>query len=445
MSIKSVLVLVALLVLTPSTVVVKVASSFALTPPGCFCYYSPSSTSRTTSCYFYNNNRYHHPSSSKSSRFGLSSSSASCLSKTTKQHFSSSNSDQQHNLPPLRATTSSSTTDQEEKEQEGIINDNDDDENELLLEIRLSRQLQQYGILIGGSLVIVSMFLLGVINHVINFWTTLLYLPPTLILTFLIGTIALLVESNKRLGNNDVVQNDTSVDTITSNTFETILELTRSSESTKNGGRPTELPMDDTCFEVKESNIPNAGLGLFATCDIPKGQYFMNYEGEMINEQEYFSNERYPNGDSKYVAEIPSFSISNCNILEYLQYISWFYLVNQINGEKKNNDYNEPIYIDAIDPNKSNLARYMNSLPLLQTSLVSNDDDTNKHANVIWKKQRKINIEFDTTRQIDGNMKVNVTIDACMKFYTCRNIQEGDELCYDYGSQYWDVYNEKEE
>jgi len=161
-------------------------------------------------------------------------------------------------------------------------------------------------------------------------------------------------------------------------------------------------PMPDSCFCVKESTINNAGLGLFATTFFEEGTYLMKYEGEIFsNEDQYF--DRYPNGDGKYVAEIQRAL------------------------------FQSPVYIDGVDPSKSNLARYMNSAmshhPQKLSSTDNDDGNINtaaasKTANVIWKKQRY------------GKQA------GSMYFYTLRNILDGEELLFDYGADYWNVFAE---
>ena len=353
--------------------------------------------------------------------------------------------------------------------------------NDLLLSIRQTRQLQQYGILFGLGLVTVSSILLCVINHMVDFMTLLVSIPITVVVGILFGTILLIKNSNLRIqsvgaesgGGGGVVvdgnvrrqQQDNAI--ARKNTFETILLVDGINNRLHQQSR--QQPIDDSCFEIKTSNIPNAGLGLFALHDIPDGTYMMNYEGEMLTEAQYFSNDKYPNGDSKYVAEIPCVGVNTVvgvnGLVEFLLYTFWFTMINLVNDGSQDT-YNEPIYIDAINPMKSNLARYMNSLPLHVedkedggNNIARNRSSSNYHAaeatgaaNVIWKKQRVIHVKFNNVSRDNYNGKiqeespvVTVSIDGYMRFYTCQDIQKGDELCYDYGSQYWDAYNDQQE
>mmetsp|Transcript_909 Transcript_909/g.1055 ORF Transcript_909/g.1055 Transcript_909/m.1055 type:complete len:225 (-) Transcript_909:141-815(-) len=129
-------------------------------------------------------------------------------------------------------------------------------------------------------------------------------------------------------------------------------------------------------FQVKVSLLEGAGNGLFSTVHkIPSGTFLFSYEGERLDEDEYF--ERYPNGQGRYVATIPAAPWSG-----------------------------NPTFIDGADPSKSGLARFMNSMPKAD-------------ANVVWRKQR-----FGPQA---GNMY----------FYASCNIEAGEELCFEYGEQYW--------
>lgn len=134
-------------------------------------------------------------------------------------------------------------------------------------------------------------------------------------------------------------------------------------------------------FQVKESLIPDAGMGLFSLTSLPKGTFLFPYTGEILSEDEYF--QRYPTGQGRYVAEVPTFT-------------------------------GDPVYIDGADPDKSGLARWMNSKPA-------------EAATVEWRKQ--------TFGPEAGSMY----------FYARRDISQGEELTFDYGGNYWDAVVEEDE
>jgi len=62
-----------------------------------------------------------------------------------------------------------------------------------------------------------------------------------------------------------------------------------------------------TKVEVRQSNIPNAGRGLFAKEDIRQNEVFGNYKlGTQRMSQQQF-NDKYPNNDATHVAKIGQF------------------------------------------------------------------------------------------------------------------------------------------
>ena len=155
-------------------------------------------------------------------------------------------------------------------------------------------------------------------------------------------------------------------------------------------------PLPNSSFEVRESTMPDAGLGLFAAEAIPPNKYLFSYEGERLDEDGYFS--RYPDGQGRYVAVIDE-------QLPILPLVSLFQ--DDDKSALKLKRMCEPTYIDGIDESKSNLARFMNS----------NSID----PNIRWIKQRF------------GKQA------GTMHFYTIDKVEVGDELNFDYGSNYWDA------
>jgi hypothetical protein len=85
------------------------------------------------------------------------------------------------------------------------------------------------------------------------------------------------------------------------------------------------------CVEVRPSTIAGAGLGLFATRTLAPGSDIVAYTGEVLTRAQYL--ERYPLEDARYV-----FSPK------------------------------PGIYIDAIDPATSSLARYVNARPAAEAN-----------------------------------------------------------------------------
>jgi len=221
-------------------------------------------------------------------------------------------------------------------------NTNDSDNtNEIVEEVRSARRFRQSGITVGITFFASAVFI-GSLNDIID---------PILILQMTLFASICFV-----------------INTLSYNQYRSSL-LQQSTND------------DANIFQIRESLIPNAGLGLFTTRSISEGMCLLEYDGENLTEEEYFA--RYPDGQGKYVA---------C-IAERVPFLLPF-----------DTRLSEPIYIDGIDPS-SGMARYMNS---------KKDD-----ANVYWKKQRWFG--------------------GKMYFYALRDIQVDEELCFDYGNSYWDA------
>jgi len=124
-------------------------------------------------------------------------------------------------------------------------------------------------------------------------------------------------------------------------------------------------------LEVRPS--PGRGLGLFALKAVPKGTFVTDYIGEELTESDFVK--RYDgSGVADYGAELEGV-------------LPWF---------------QAPSYIDALDPKKSNAARFMNH---------------SRTGNLKKVKQR-----FPKRK---------------LRLYANRDIQPNDELTWDYGRDYW--------
>jgi len=133
-------------------------------------------------------------------------------------------------------------------------------------------------------------------------------------------------------------------------------------------------------LSINYSKIPNAGLGIFANEDIKKGTFIGNYMGEIKPSHNSLSNycfscRRYDN--SKFV-------------------------------------------IDGIDIEKSNFSRYMNCC-------------YNENIENIFAINNKTNGE--NTKYINSIGK-EINIDGYIFFYAKRDITKGEELLFNYGSEY---------
>lgn len=132
-------------------------------------------------------------------------------------------------------------------------------------------------------------------------------------------------------------------------------------------------------LEIKYSNIKEAGLGIFAKKNIPKGKFLGNYVGELK----------------------PSDSFFNWNPYIFETIIS-----------------NKKYKIDANDITKSNWTRFINC------------SYNNKVENVMTISTRDKNVYV---RQSD---KKEIVLDGYVLFYSKRDINIGEELLFNYGTPY---------
>ena len=133
-------------------------------------------------------------------------------------------------------------------------------------------------------------------------------------------------------------------------------------------------------LSIKYSKIPNAGLGIFANCNISKGTFLGNYMGEVYRNKADKAN----CPDNHYIFNTPNF------------------------------------YIDGSDVNKSNFTRFMNCCYNNNVKNVSVINYVNPGKSSIF-----TNSNGD---QID--------IQNYVFFYANRNIIEGEELLFDYGEEF---------
>mmetsp|Transcript_68750 Transcript_68750/g.182887 ORF Transcript_68750/g.182887 Transcript_68750/m.182887 type:complete len:154 (-) Transcript_68750:168-629(-) len=120
------------------------------------------------------------------------------------------------------------------------------------------------------------------------------------------------------------------------------------------------------------------GLGLFAVAPIPANTYLFDYEGELLSKAEY--DARYPDRVSDYAVGIKAASGA-------LQ------------------------FVDAADPDRSGLARYMNH------------------------DHHQPNVGRRTLLPPAGSSDPP----RVLMLSRCA-IDEGEELCWDYGKGYWDAH-----
>lgn len=149
-------------------------------------------------------------------------------------------------------------------------------------------------------------------------------------------------------------------------------------------------PLEIYNLEIKESKIPNSGLGLYTKCKIPKDSIVCYYPCNIIynpEEEKYYENGEEVNKNEDILNKINN-SDYNINMEPYI-IVAW-------EGQNKNKMY---------------VGNYMN--------------DKGYKVNKIYKKSLN-----------------NCTIQG-LDVITLRDIKEGEELYYGYGKSYW--YNRKED
>jgi len=153
---------------------------------------------------------------------------------------------------------------------------------------------------------------------------------------------------------------------------------------------------------VSVRDAGNKGLGLFADRYLPVGMRVGQYAGEILTHREIVK--RYPKGDSEYVFQVTGDDLQRRELL----------------------------YIDARDPEKSNLTRYINcdrNSPNLVVEVI-------KLNNIIC------TTEFEQTTTGINSMKKRQAIkhrmqkQYCVVFVALRDIFPGEELTFDYGDKY---------
>lgn len=133
-------------------------------------------------------------------------------------------------------------------------------------------------------------------------------------------------------------------------------------------------------LSIKYSKIPNAGLGLFANKDIPKGTFLGNYHGEMF----YNKAEKANCPDNHYFFSTPNF------------------------------------LIDGSDVTKSNFSRFMNCCY---------NNDVENVLVINYKNPGKSCVFTKTNGE-------KVDINNYVFFYAKRNIVKNEELLFDYGEEF---------
>lgn len=135
-------------------------------------------------------------------------------------------------------------------------------------------------------------------------------------------------------------------------------------------------------LSIHYSKIPNAGLGIFANENIQQGTFIGNYMGEILTDTKNHEMSNYCFSGRRYD--------------------------------------NSSFFLEALDIEKSNFARYMNCC-------------YNENIENVIVMSNKTNGE--NTKYINSTGK-EINIDGYIFFYAKRDIQKGEELLYNYGPEY---------
>ena len=160
-------------------------------------------------------------------------------------------------------------------------------------------------------------------------------------------------------------------------------------------------PIPDSSFAVREAG-EGRGLGLFTTVPIEESTFLFDYVGHVLPAQEYA--ERF-SGLSEYIL-----SIDNASGYTFI--------------------------IDAQDPEVSNLARYMNHAKMGLPSLPRLGLVATGPCNCIMLSESSETYAKFVEAELD-NFTTEQMPPPRLHVFTLRAIAAGEELCWDYGEEYW--------
>lgn len=176
------------------------------------------------------------------------------------------------------------------------------------------------------------------------------------------------------------------------------------------------VPLPDEVFQVKASSDPRRGQGLFTARDLDAGTFLFDYEGEVILEKS-------AEGVRRTLLSDYSVGVVNTAGVSFI--------------------------VDAMDPERSNLARYMNHSP--STSHKCNcelreQDATSANAEYAAVIRERLASEKAAGRE-GPDMQALVTEllenpeaipPPRLHLFTTRAVPAGEELLFDYGDLYWE-------
>jgi len=162
-------------------------------------------------------------------------------------------------------------------------------------------------------------------------------------------------------------------------------------------------PLPDSSFAVREAG-EGRGLGLFTTVPIDESTFLFDYVGLVLPAQEYA--ERF-SGLSEYIL-----AIDNASGYTFI--------------------------IDAQDPEVSNLARYMNNAKMGLPSLPHLGLVASGPCNCLMLSESSETYAKFVEAELDNVLPEQMPPPR-LHVFTLRAIAAGEELCWDYGEEYWAI------
>jgi len=160
-------------------------------------------------------------------------------------------------------------------------------------------------------------------------------------------------------------------------------------------------PLPDSSFAVREAG-EGRGLGLFTTVPIDQSTFLFDYLGLVLPAEEYA--ERF-SGQSEYIL-----SVDNASGYTFI--------------------------IDAQDPEVSNLARYMNHAKMGLPSLPHLGLVASGPCNCLMLSESSDTYAKFVEAELDHFLPEQMPPPR-LHVFTLRAIAAGEELCWDYGEEYW--------
>mmetsp|Transcript_13409 Transcript_13409/g.22042 ORF Transcript_13409/g.22042 Transcript_13409/m.22042 type:complete len:297 (-) Transcript_13409:275-1165(-) len=184
--------------------------------------------------------------------------------------------------------------------------------------------------------------------------------------------------------------------------------LHENSQAAAQSPPPSVVPMDTPARQSLPAHLslhpfPNKGLGVITTIPISKGEFIGDYKGEIFTEQ--VKDRRYLPSQPKTIEDEEWIQ----SRVERGQSLTGCYVYGITIPPTKSNNFetNQRIYVDAEDEYKSLWTRFLNHA-----------SPPNNNCN-----PKSVHESYD------GEPRV--------WFVACRDIEVGEELCFDYGDDYW--------